>query len=139
MKNKIIFIGTMFLLTIIAMSGCLENQSTTTNTKTFDDINFNSDVLQLVDSNLDIKEENGEIYAVEVELYFKNILTQKINVTYLVDFCDKNDNVLYSKSFTMSYFPPGYTFSTPDIFKYDGENVVYFDHININIESYEFV
>ena len=137
MKSKLIFFGTISVLLTIAISGCLENEAAVS--KSHKDINFESDILQLADSTLDVKEENGEIYLVEATLYFKNIFNEKINVTYIVDFCDKNDNVLYSQSFTIGHFPAGHTFTVPDIFKYAGENVADFNHINIAIKEYHAV
>jgi len=135
MKKLIIII--IFLVSILSLSGCL-NKSTTVQKK-HEYINFKSDVLQLVNSSVDVKEENNVIYKVEANLRFKNIYSERINVTYTVNFCDKDDNKLYGRSFTIENMPAGYVESYGNNFVFSEDNVNNFDHININVIDYEIV
>jgi len=82
-----------------------------------------------------LKQKQG-IISVTATLYFKNALNNHVNVTYAVDFCDNNDNVLESKQFEIFNIPPNYRFYTPDIFIYTGEDANLFDHINIKVIDY---
>jgi len=135
MEKKLVFLGVGIILVTIAFSGCQEEA--TSIEKTFEDISFDSDILELVNGSLDITEDKEIITRVEVTLYFKNPLDEDINVEYVVEFCDKNDNVLYNKSYEIKNFPAEYTEISPDIFLYHGENVADFDHVNVRVLSYE--
>lgn len=137
MKKILMLPVIIILLLTIFLSGCQEQEATVS--KTFRNINFDSDVLLLVDNSLDIEKRDDEIYFVEVALYFKNNLNEIVNVTYIVDFCDTNDNVIYSTSLTLAYIPPNHKYTLPDTFSYGGKNVEHFDHININIVDYEII
>lgn len=137
MHKKIIIFGVIIILTMITLVGC-EEKSTSVQ-KNPKDIFFDSDVLMLVGSSLDIREDRGTIIFVEVSLYFKNLLDKTINVEYAVEFCDKNDKVLYSKPYKIRNLPAGYRELSPDVFSYDGENVADFDHINIHVVDYEVI
>ena len=137
--KKIIIFGSILIVVVTALSGCIGNQ-TATEKEDNKEINFDSDVLELIDSNIDVKKNNDEIYLVEVALYFKSIQDKTIEiVTYVVDFCDKYDNVLYSKSYSLRNVPANYRVLSPDVFSYDGEDVEFFDHINLYVESYELI
>jgi len=135
MEKKLVFLGVGIILVTIAFSGCQEEA--TSIEKTFEDISFDSDILELVNGSLDITEDKEIITRVEVTLYFKNPLDEDINVEYVVEFCDKNDNVLYNKSYEIKNFPAEYTEISPDIFLYHGETVADFDHVNVRVLSYE--
>ena len=137
MEKKLVFLGVGIILVTIAFSGCQEEA--TSIEKTFEDISFDSDILELVNGSLDITEDKEIITRVEVTLYFKNPLDEDINVEYVVEFCDKNDNVLYNKSYEIKNFPAEYTEISPDIFLYHGENVADFDHVNVRVLSYEVI
>ena len=139
MERKIIVFSVIFLLTALAVSGCVETSTKTDDDKLTDEINYDSDILEIVNSSLDVIEENGEILYVEVTLYFRNLLDDFINVIYRVDFCDTNDNAIYSKEYNLNNIPGNYRFKTPDVFSYDGENVGEFDHINVYIVEYEII
>jgi len=137
MEKKLVFLGIGIILVTIAFSGCQEEA--TSIEKTFEDISFDLDILELVNGSLDITEDKEIITRVEVTLYFKNLLDEDINVEYVVEFCDKNDNVLYNKSYEIKNFPAEYTEISPDIFLCHGENVAEFDHVNVRVISYEVI
>ncbi len=107
--------------------------------KTFENIFFYTDILELVNGSLDITEDKEIITRVEVTLYFKNLLDEVIHVEYVVEFCDKNDNVLYDKSYEIKNLPAEYTEMSPDIFLYHEENVADFNHVNVRFLSYEVI
>ena len=137
MKNKFVILCIIVILTTLSLCGC--NEQKATETKTFEKINFETNVLELVDSSIETLEEGGEILSVTVTLYFKNALNNHVNVTYVVDFCDSNDNILYSKQFDIVNIPRNYIFYTPDVFTYNGEDAYLFDHINIKVTDYEII
>ena len=56
-----------------------------------------------------------------------------------IEFCDKNDNVLFEKPYEIINFPAEYTEISPDIFSYHGENVADFDQVNVRVLSYEVI
>ncbi len=137
MEKKLVFLGVGIILVTIAFSGCQEEA--TSIEKTIENISFDSDILELVNGSLGITKDKEIITRVEVTLYFKNLLDEDINVEYVVEFCDKNDNVLYDKPYEIKNFPAEYTEMSPDIFLYHGENVADFDHVNIRVLSYEVI
>ncbi len=137
MEKKIVFLGVGIILVTIAFSGCQEEATSVE--KTIENISFDSDILELVNGSLDITKDKEIITRVEVTLYFKNLLDKLINVSYVVEFCDKNDNVLYDKPYGINNLPAEYTEMSPDIFSYRGENMADFDHVNIRVLSYEVI
>ncbi len=137
MEKKIVFLGVGIILVTIAFSGCQEEATSVE--KTIENISFDSDILELVNGSLDITKDKEIITRVEVTLYFKNLLDEDINVEYVVEFCDKNDNVLYDKPYKINNLPAEYTEMSPNIFLYHGENVADFDHVNIRVLSYEVI
>jgi len=137
MEKKLVFFGVSIILLTIAFSGCQEEATSVK--KTFENISFDSDILELVNGSLDISQDKEIITRVEVTLYFKNLLNEDINLEYVVEFCDKNDNVLFEKPYEIKNFPAGYTEISPDIFSYHGENVAEFDHVNVRVLNYEVI
>jgi len=137
MEKKLVFLGIGIILVTIAFSGCQEEATSVE--KIFEDISFDSNILELVNGSLDITKDKEIITRVEITLYFKNLLDEDINVEYVVEFCDKNDNVLYDKSYEIKNLPAEYTEMSPDIFLYHEENVADFDHVNIRVISYEVI
>ena len=137
MEKKFLFLGVSIILLTIAFSGCQEEATSVK--KTFDKISFDSDILEIVNGSLDITEDKEIITRVEVTLYFKNLLNKDINLEYVVEFCDKNDNVLFEKPYEIINFPAEYTEISPDIFSYNGENVADFDYVNVRVLSYEVI
>lgn len=135
MEKKLVFLGVGIILVTIAFSGCQEEA--TSIEKTFEDISFDSDILELVNGSLDITKDKEIITRIEVTLYFKNLLDEDINVSYVVEFCDNNDNVLYDEPYGINYLPAEYTETQPNIFLFHGENVADFDHVDIRVLSYE--
>jgi len=137
MKKKLVFLGVGIILVTIAFSGCQEEATLVD--KTFENISFDSEILELVNGSLDITENKEITTRVDVTLYFKNLLDEDISVKYLVEFCDKNDNVLYNKSYEIKNFPAEYTEVSPDSFLYTGQNVADFDHVNVRVLSHEVI
>jgi len=137
LKKCLSIIGVVIIiLTTITLSGCQEEGATIE--KNFEDIYFDSDVLELINASLDIGEKHGVIKKVEVTFYFKNLLDK--DITYLrlaIEFCDINNFVLYNHSYEyLSGFPAGYIEKSPNRISYSEANVAYFDHVKINIDEY---
>lgn len=139
MEKKLIVSCSIILLILLVVSGCTSIQQKATETKKAKEINFQSDVLQLVNSSVDIQKNKGSIYNVVVTLYFKNLLNNKINVTYAVDFCDKSNNIIYNITYNLFNVFPNYRYTSPDVFSYDREKVGSFDHVNVYIVNYKIV
>jgi hypothetical protein len=122
---------------MLMISGCQESGTNTTTV--FDKILFESDILEIANASFTLtKGQGGIVKKAEVVVYFRNRLTQPIyNLTLAIDFCDENENVLYSHPYEyMSAFPPGYTEASPNRFSYTRSNVYLVDHINIRITNY---
>ena len=138
MKVHLTYIGIFLILASLILAGCQEEGTTTD--KKFENVFFESNVLKLVNGTFELRsDKTGIVTQAYVELRFKNILDKDINVTYAVDFCDKNDNIIYSKNYSINYFPAGYTEQLSDPFSYSGEDVMYVDHINIRLLEYKII
>jgi len=137
MEKKLVLFGVSIVLLTITFSGCQEEATLVE--KNFEGIYFNSDILELVNGSLDITKDKEIITRIEVTLYFKNLLNEDINLEYAVEFCDKNDNVLYYKSYEIKNFPAKYTEASPDTFLYNGKNVADFDHVNVHVLSHKVI
>jgi hypothetical protein len=124
MEKKLVFLGVSIILVTIAFSGCQEEATSVE--KTFENISFDSDILELVNGSLDITKD-------------KDLLDELINVSYVVEFCDNNDNVLYDEPYGIKYLPAEHTEIQPNIFLFHGENVADFNHVNIRVLSYEVI
>jgi len=137
MQKKIIIIGAIFISLAITLAGC-EEQSTKIENK-HKDIFFESDVLAIIDSSVETFKDNGLIRNVEVTIRFQNLLNERITINYALDFCDKENNTLYHKTYTIGNFPPNYIEQSNNIFSYSGEDAYKYDHVNIYIEDYEII
>ena len=135
MKKNLLAIGIGIILMTIVLSGCQEEGTTVK--KTFENIYFDSEILELVEGSLNFTDDNGIITKADLMLRFKNILNETISVTFNVEFCDKNDNVLYSKPYSINSFPAGWAERSPNRFSYYGNDVADVDHVNVLIVEYE--
>ena len=134
-KNYIIVIGILFLL-IINIIGCTEKSIETKEEKK---VFLESDLIELVESSLDLTEKHGEITQAEVSFRFKSTTDQTVNIIYLVEFCDKDGEVLHQAQKRIDNLPPGYTEYSPNIFTFIGDSTKNVHHVNIRVIDHEFV
>ena len=137
MKKYLLILGVVVIALVLALSGCQEQATTVENT--FENIFFESDILEITNASYDASINKGIIQKVDVTVNFRNKLDKPINNLRLsIDFCDENDNVIHSHPYTYGTpFPAGYSEASPNRFSYDEDNVVLVDHVNIRITNYE--
>jgi len=131
-------VGCVLVACMIIFSGCT-NQGTTTE-KTFENIVFESDVVELYEAFLDFETEEmyddfGEMYlnirSVELKYLLKNPGEERVTVLVNVYLCDENNNVIYTHSPLKVNLPSGYIESNPNTVSYRLENVHLVDHAKI--------
>ena len=137
-KIKIISIS-IIICSILFLSGCQDNTAVDV---LFENINFDSDILKLINGSFNPTRGNdGEIIEVEVIFYLENIAGQPIkNLSLSIDFCDEQDNIIYHHPYKYgSPFPEGYREHSPNRMSYKGRNVEFIDHVNIEIANYQLI
>lgn len=137
MEKKLVILGICIFLLTVAFSGCQEKQANAG--ANFENINFESTILKIVNASLELKKDKtGIVKQAELIVYFKNMLDKPINNLKLaIDFCDKNNNILYSHPYTYNTpFPAGYTEGSPNTFDYSESSAAFVDHVNIRITEY---
>ena len=122
MDFKKISIVCVVLFFMTSMIGCV-NEGTTTG-KTFENIDFESDVVKLDNANLAFikdDDEYGSVRLVELKYFLHNPLDRNVNVTANVVFYDENGHELDSYEPYTQILTPGYT---ENRFKYSAEKPV---------------
>lgn len=126
---------TIFLMTFL--SGC-QKEGTTTD-KNIDNILFDSNVVELVYSDINFnKDDNGIILNVEVQYRFKNIVDRNIDINVFAEFYDKDNNLLAKEGPKEISIPKGWTeqgISPANSIRYSGVNAELVDHVNIIVEE----
>ena len=137
MKKYLLILGIVVIVLVLTLSGCQKEATTVENP--FENIFFESDILEITNASYDASMKNGITQKVDVTVNFRNKLDKPINNLRLsIDFCDENDNVVHSYPYTYGTpFPAGYSEASANRFSYSEENVIYVDHVNIRITNYE--
>jgi len=135
-KNYVIVISILFLL-IVNFIGCTEKAVETKEVKNV--ILIDTDIIELVESSLDLIEKHGQIIQADVSFRFKSTTDKTVNIVYLVEFCDKDDKVLHQAQKRIDNLPAGYTEYSPNIFTFIGTGTKNVHHVNIRVIDYEFV
>jgi len=137
MKKNILSLGilTIFLMTFFC--GC--QQEGTTTDKNLNNILLDSDLVELVFSEINFnKDDQGIILNVEVQYRFRNIADRNIDTNVFAEFYDKEDNLLAKEGPKEISIPKGWTeqgISPANIISYSGENAARVDHVNIIVEE----
>lgn len=136
MDAKKFLLGMSVILLFLFLSGC-SDQSGTTTEKTFDNIEFDSDVVRLDAANLKFIKDEEEFAARSVELKYRLHNPQNRSITAVVDvvFYDENGRDVYSEEGYEINLPSEYTENSFNTITYDGSMVRVID--NVRITAYE--
>lgn len=118
MDDKRFAIGIVLIVLVVGFSGCTEQRATVTS---FDNIDFESDVVTLETAYLDFikdDEEYGDVRSVELKYLLHNPLDRYVSVQVYVTFYDQRQNELHTDGPYTINLPAGYTESE---WKYAGE------------------
>ncbi len=94
MKKQLILIICLILIITTFLNGCQETESIKTNDEK--KIFFESNVVELKESDIIFHKDEDKIVSVEVNYLFKNLLNEQVELEITVEFYDKNDNLLYT-------------------------------------------
>ena len=134
MKKYPLLIGTILFLILSVLNGCLGPEGTTVENP-FKGITFESSVVELINASLDVIKENNVIRKVEVRYLFRNIAGRSVEVSVMVEFYDKNNNLLITRGPKHIEIPKGYAetlpYSPANIITYSGDKVSEVDHVRI--------
>jgi len=135
MDFKKISIVCVVLFFMASMSGCV-NEGTTTG-KTFENIDFESDVVKLDNANLAFikdDEEYGSVRLVELKYFLHNPLDRDVEIVVNIYFYDELNREIYNEiKYPEGYsIPKGYT-DGGDTVQYDGNLVSSIDHVLITV------
>ncbi|MDG6218948.1 MAG: hypothetical protein QCI00_05870 [Candidatus Thermoplasmatota archaeon] len=118
MDGKRFVIGIVMIILAVGFSGCTEQGVTVTS---FENIDFESDVVELETATLDfIKDDDdyGGVRSVEFKYILHNPLDRYVSVQVYVTFYDQRKNELHTDGPYTINLPAGYTESE---WKYAGE------------------
>jgi len=127
-----VLLGIFAIFVLVSLSGC-EEQATTTE-KTFENIDFESDSVELELANLKFvkdDEEFGGVRSVELKYRLHNPLKRDVTVVVDVLFFDENGREVYSKQDYKINLPSEYTENSFNTITYGGSMVRAIDHVKI--------
>jgi len=124
MDVKKIFLGIAIIFILLCLSGCNEQEGVKTQ-ESFDNIEFDSDVVMLDAANLRFIKDEEEFDARSVELKYKlhNPLNRYVTVSVDVMFMDDLGREIYSEKDYMINLPSEYTESSLNTVSYSGSMV----------------
>ena len=134
MREKLLIIGCGFILLNCTFCGCQENQ---TNEVTFEGIELQSEVVELVNASLDFTyNEFNEIEKVEVQYLFHNIADRLIkDLKVTVEFYDANNKMIAASGEKhILNLPENYTEKTlleANKIHYEGLDAYLINHVKI--------
>lgn len=137
MKKMLIFNGLLFLILFSILSGCTDEQKATT-TGNFENIEFNSETVELIYGKLVIVEENNQIKRADVEYLFENKLPRLQSITVYVNFYDKLGNLIEKSETKTISLPPNYRetgLGPANVISYNEEFAYKIDHVEIIVEE----
>jgi len=137
MKKDPWIIGTILFLMVGVLSGCVFPGGVTVKNN-FEGITFESSVVELVNASLDFHENKNVITKVDVKYLFRNIAGRAVEVSVIVEFYDKNDNLLVTRGPKYINLPKDYVetvYSPANIISCSGEKVSEVDHVRIIAEE----
>ena len=129
-------ISIIIVLTVSVLSGC--NTQEATGIDKFKGIRFESSIVELVNASLDFLQEKNVIRKADVKYLFHNIAGRDVRVSVIVEFYDKNENLLVTGGPKYISIPKGYfetVYSPANIISYSGENVSKVDHVRLIAEE----
>ena len=135
MKKKLILIICLILIIITFLNGCQETKSIKSNDKK--KIFFESNVVELINSNIIFHKDKDKIIRVEVNYLFKNLLNEPVELEITVEFYDKDDNLLHTGGPKYIDLLPLYSevnILPANSIEYFGENIEFVDHVVIVVD-----
>lgn len=133
MRKHALLVVFSIILAVVVLSGCGGNQ-TATETDEFENIEFESDIVELVHGQVVKKIDKGILIGIDVEYLFKNIADRDIEVKVNLEFYDKNDNIIFRGGPKWIVLPDGYTETQvlgANIISYNGKYTKDVDHVKI--------
>jgi hypothetical protein len=92
MRIKLFTIFSFIIFITQFFCGCNEMQSSTVETN--ENIQFESDIVELVESDLIFNKKGDTIKRVEVKYRFRNLLNDKIDIQVFVEFYNENTELI---------------------------------------------
>jgi len=136
MKKIISIVGIVILSFTIFLSGCLEEN--TENTNVPENIDFESDIVELAYSNFTKDIQDGKVVSVSVEYLFTNIVERNLNINVTVEFYDSDNGLLYTGGPKTISLPQGWTeqgLGPANIITYDGEDASKVEKARVVVEE----
>lgn len=136
MKKSLFIFGIITIFSIVALSGCQEEG--TQNTNTLENIELDSEVVEIAYANFTKNMQDNKIVSVSVEYLFKNIVERDLSINVTVEFYDKDDSLLYTGGPKNINLPKGWTeqgIGPANSISYDGEDASEADHVKIIVEE----
>jgi hypothetical protein len=133
MKKHVLLVVFSIILAAVVLSGC-DGDQTATETDEFGDIEFESDIVELVHGQVVKKIDEGILIGIDVEYLFKNIADRDIEVKVNLEFYDKDDNIIFRGGPKWIVLPDGYTETQllgANIISYNGKYTKDVDHVKI--------
>ena len=136
MKKSLLIFGIVAMFSIVALSGCQEEN--TQNTNNLENVELDSEVVELAYANFTKNSQDGEIVSVNIEYLFKNIVERDLNINITAEFYDKDNDLLYTGGPKSIYLPQGWTeqgVGPANSISYDGEDASEVDYVKIIAEE----
>ncbi|UCF50327.1 MAG: hypothetical protein JSU91_02265 [Thermoplasmatales archaeon] len=137
MNKVILSIGFLIILIITFFSGCQQQGTITDNN--LNNVILESDLVKLVYSIINFnKDDQNEVFSVEVQFRFRNIANRNIEIKVFAEFYDIKDNLLAKEGPKEIYIPEGWTeqgTSPANIITYYGEDAADVDYVKIIVEE----
>lgn len=137
MKKSLLIYGFGILLITIFLSGCQDQ--TPVDTNNLENIEFESDIVELAYSNFTKNIQDDKVVSVSVEYLFKNIADRDISINITAEFYDEDNNSLHTGGPNTISLPAGWTEQgispTANRITYDGKDASEVDHVRIIVKE----
>ena len=140
MRKKHLSLFLIIMLITLIYSGCNELESSTVDTPK--KLLFNSDLVDLIDSDLIFNKKGNVIKSVKVKYRFRNRLNEKIDLNVYAEFYDKDGNLLSREGPKEISLSPNYiekSFGGANSIIYFGEMVKVVDYVRLVVEQKNYV
>ncbi len=140
MRKKHLSLLLIIVLIILIFSGCNELESSKVDTPK--KLLFNSDLVDLIDSDLIFNKMGNVIKRVEVKYRFRNRLNEKIDINIYAEFYDKDGNLLSREGPKEISLLPNYieqSFGGANSIIYFGEMAKIVDYVRLVVEQKSYV
>jgi len=132
MQKNLLVLGFLVILITSFISGCQEQEAV--KTSNLEKIKFESELVELIYSNITKHIDGEEVLRAEVEYLFKNIAGRDINLTVFVEFYNINNELLYTggpKYINLLEGSTEHGISPTNTISYSGKNANEVDYVKI--------